>query len=190
MAALQPYFSEAEMEQIEAAYFFSKYAHRGQTRANGLRYFEHPRAVVWILFDELKIFDWQLLATALLHDMIEDSFIMSEARLELNFGQRVAMDVKYMTKEENLTPQDYWGRFALVGSWRAVVCKLADRLHNLRTLGDVDPQKRQRKIAETKKVVYPLFDIAKRSTPKRYTGVIDKLCEMIQLQVQSLEKAQ
>lgn len=183
MAQMQPYFSDYEMEQIEAAYFFSKYAHRGQNRADGRRYFEHPRAVAWILFSELHIYDWQIICTALLHDIIEDSFIMRVKRLELNFGYEVAMDVKYMSKEKNLSDHDYWQRFATVNSWRAVVCKLADRLHNLRTLEDVTPEKRKRKIQETKDKVLPLFDVAKSLTPRRYQRSIETLCKEIEVKL-------
>ena len=180
MSAMQPYFSDYEMEQIEAAYFFSKYAHRGQNRADGRRYFEHPRAVAWILFSELHIYDWKLICTALLHDIIEDSFIMRVKRLELNFGYDVAMDVKYMSKEKELSDDDYWQRFTTVNSWRAVTCKLADRLHNLRTLSDVTPEKRKRKIQETKDKVLPLCDVAHSLTPKRYQKSISNLCKQIE----------
>lgn len=188
MRAMRPYFSETEMEDIEAAYFFSKYAHRGQTRANGLRYFEHPRAVAWIIFHELHIYDWQLICIALLHDMIEDSFIMRPKRLEINFGREVAMGVKYMTKEDTLKDGEYWQRLQRAGDWRAVVCKLADRLHNLRTLSDVAKAKQIRKIAETKQKVYPLFDVALKITPKKYAQSVQQICKVIPREIEKLEK--
>ncbi len=187
MNALRPYFSETEMEDIEAAYFFSKYAHRGQKRANGLRYFEHPRAVAWMIFDELHIYDWQLICIALLHDMIEDSFIMRPKRLEINFGHEVAMGVKYMTKEDGLVDNDYWNRLLRTGDWRAAVCKLADRMHNLRTLGDVELAKQKRKLQETQDKVYPLFDATIRITPKRYRESVKDICGMIVERVDELQ---
>lgn len=187
MTALQPHFTDAEMENIEAAYFFSKYAHRGQARANGLRYFEHPRAVAWILFDELHIYDWQLMCIALLHDMIEDSFIMRPKRLEINFGHEVAMGVKYMTKEAGKTKDEYWQRLQLSGDWRSVMCKLADRMHNLRTLGDMLPEKQQRKLVETKDKIYPLFVVAEEITPHKYQSAAQKLSKMIQERVDELD---
>jgi (p)ppGpp synthase/HD superfamily hydrolase len=93
------------------------------------------------------------------------------------------MDVKYMSKEKNLSDHDYWQRFATVNSWRAVVCKLADRLHNLRTLEDVTPEKRKRKIQETKDKVLPLFDVAKSLTPRRYQRSIETLCKEIEVKL-------
>ena len=185
MMAMQPYFSDWEMEQIEASYFFSKYAHRGQTRHSGIRYFEHPRAVAWILFNELHITDWRIISEALLHDIIEDSFIMRVKRLEINFGKKVAMDVKYLSKSEDLSNEEYWQRFFIVGSWRAVVCKLADRLHNLRTLGDAPLEKQVRKLAETRAVVYPLFALAQDLAPKQYKVSVRNLCDMVHAQVEA-----
>ncbi len=187
MSAMHPYFSEGEMGQIEAAYFFSKYAHRGQTRESGIRYFEHPRAVAWILFDELHIVDWQIIAVALLHDIIEDSFIMKVQRLEINFGKTVAMDVKYLSKSKELSDIKYWQRFYIVNSWRAVVCKLADRLHNLRTLSVCSEEKQLRKISETEQFVFPLFELARQSAPRRYKDAVLLLCDLILAEIQELK---
>lgn len=187
MKALRPYFSETEMENIEAAYFFSKYAHRGQKRANGLRYFEHPRAVAWMLFYELYIYDWQIICIALLHDMIEDSYIMRPKRLEINFGHEVAMGVKYMTKEEGLSDDEYWVRLLRTGDWRATMCKLADRMHNLRTLQDVSLAKQKRKLTETKEKVYPLFEPAAQIVPKRYVQSVEIIHDLIEGRVEELE---
>lgn len=189
MAAMAPHFTRKEMDQIEAAYFFSKYAHRGQWRDNGaIRYFDHPRAVAWILFSELHIHDWEIIVAALLHDMIEDSYIMTESRLELNFGREVTLSVRYMSHEDSLSDAGYWQRFHDVESWRAAVCKLADRLHNLRTLGDVAPEKQVRKLAETREVVFPLFVLAIELAPQEYKISILQLTQMISDMVDRLEK--
>lgn len=186
MQAMQPYFSEWEMEQIEAAYFFSKYAHRGQQRDSGIRYFEHPRAVAWIIFNELHIIDWEIIAVALLHDIIEDSFIMRVKRLEINFGKQVAMDVQYLSKSKNLSDDEYWHRFYYVNSWRAVVCKLADRLHNLRTLTDCSLEKQVRKVLETEAQVFPLFDLAIRIAPNVFHDSIEIVCDLIRDEIDTL----
>lgn len=189
MAAMAPHFTRKEMDQIEAAYFFSKYAHRGQWRDNGvIRYFDHPRAVAWILFSELHIHDWEIIVAALLHDMIEDSYIMTESRLELNFGREVTLSVRYMSHDDSLNDVKYWQRFHEVESWRATVCKLADRLHNLRTLHDVTIEKQVRKLVETREAIFPLFEVAIELTPECYKASVVKLTEMIEDMVDDLEE--
>ncbi|MBA3678932.1 HD domain-containing protein [Candidatus Saccharibacteria bacterium] len=190
VAGLQPFFSDDDIENIMFAYAISKYGHGHlrQTRGNGVRYFEHPRAVAWILADELNIYDWELICTALLHDVVEDTWIMTEHRNQLNFGKRVCMDVKYMTHDKDqMTPADYYQRFYTVGSWRAVACKLADRLHNLRTMRDVPVEKQGRKLQETREMFTPLFKLAAELTPKEYQNSISSLCEMIIEEVCTLE---
>lgn len=188
MERLKPYFTVSEMNDIEAAYFFCKYAHRGQKRDDGRRYFDHPRAVAWILIDELGIDDADAVIIALLHDLQEDSFIMTEARIEINFGRTVALGVRNMSK--NTTAKDnYWPRFITFAQWRELVCKLADRLHNLRTLSVCTVEKQRRKLLETESVIYPLFDRASDLTPSQYQPALQNLCKMIVQQV-DLQKAQ
>ncbi len=188
MDRLKPYFTVSEMNDIEAAYFFCKYAHRGQKRDDGRRYFDHPRAVAWILIDELGIDDADVIIIALLHDLQEDSFIMTEERIEINFGRIVALGVRNMSK--NTTAKDnYWPRFLTFAQWRELVCKLADRLHNLRTLSVCKPDKQQRKLLETEAVIYPLFERTIELTPHQYQLALQNLCSMIKHEVE-LQKAQ
>ncbi len=186
MAALQPYFTETEMRDIEAAYFFCKYAHRGQKRDDGRRYFDHPRAVAWILVDELCMYDVAAVIIALLHDLQEDSFIMTEDRIEINFGRVVTLGVRNMSK--NTTAKDnYWPRFMFFAQWREIICKLADRLHNLRTLEACTREKQRRKIVETELVIYPMFERATLLTPEEYLPAVDRLCKMIVQEVNVVE---
>jgi len=188
MERLKPYFTVSEMNDIEAAYFFCKYAHRGQKRDDGRRYFDHPRAVAWILIDELGIDDADAVIIALLHDLQEDSFIMTEARIEINFGRTVALGVRNMSK--NTTAKDnYWPRFMSFAQWRELVCKLADRLHNLRTLSVCTTEKQRRKLLETESVIYPLFNRTSDLTPSQYQPALQNLCKMIVQQV-DLQKIQ
>lgn len=183
MNTLYPYFTETEMEDIEAAYFFSKNAHHGQFRDDNVtRYFDHPRAVAWILFDELHIHDAELIIIALLHDLMEDSYIMTEKRLAKNFNREVVLGVRNMSKN-TVRDIEYWERFLAVAAWRELVCKLADRLHNLRTLSVVPPEKQRRKLEETKEKIYPLFVAAQQRTPSMYLPGVNELCEMIRTQV-------
>ena len=75
---LRPHFLEIDLETIKAAYEFSKSGHVKQTRESGERYFDHPKAVALILFQELKVLDCEVIRAALLHDVREDSYILSE----------------------------------------------------------------------------------------------------------------
>ena len=186
MTAIQPYFTETEMKDIEAAYFFCKYAHRGQRRDDGRRYFDHPRAVAWILVDELCIDDVAVVIIALLHDLQEDSFIMTEERIEINFGRVVTLGVRNMSKNTS-AKDNYWPRFMTFAQWREVICKLADRLHNLRTLGACTTEKQRRKIAETKSVIYPMFERAKLLSPEVYLPSVNHLCTKIEQEVELVE---
>ncbi|MEK7584698.1 MAG: HD domain-containing protein, partial [Patescibacteria group bacterium] len=97
LAQLKPYMLEDELEHVHAAYVFAKYGHRAQVRQGGDCYFEHPKAVANILIRELSVRDdWQLIVTALLHDLLEDSWLLSEDRVRRNFGRRVAWWVKLL----------------------------------------------------------------------------------------------
>lgn len=155
MSALRLYILEIDLEQVQAAYEFSKYGHRLQRRDNGSRYFDHPRSVAIIVFQELRIYYWELIVTALLHDIVEDSFVLSEKRIALNFGKDVALWVKYLTKEEGV---DYHSRLRECQIWQVLALKLCDRLHNLRELDNCIPEKQLRKLAETKEVYIPLAE--------------------------------
>ncbi len=183
MAALRPYFTETEMEDIEAAYFFCKYAHRGQEREDGHRYFDHPRAVAWLLFNELHIHDAEMIIMALLHDLVEDSFIMTEKRLEKNFGRTVALGVRNLSKNTVDDREYYWTRLLEVADWRELWVKLADRLHNLRTLDACNAEKQRRKLEETREHIYPLFRRTVTLTPKedKFIYPLDHLCDQIRL---------
>ena len=143
-------------EAVDAAYMFAKYGHRGQRRDDGSRYFNHPRAVALIVIDELKIVDdWEIVAAALLHDILEDSFILDKNRVEFCFGARVALWVKILTKEKGV---DYYKRLRECGIWQALLVKLCDRLHNLRTLHNCSLAKQCWYIEETKMHHIPLAD--------------------------------
>ncbi|NUM25673.1 MAG: HD domain-containing protein [Candidatus Buchananbacteria bacterium] len=147
--------SPDDLEQIGAAYEFSKYGHRNQFRDDGGRYFDHPRSVALIIFEELKLADWQMIVAALLHDIREDSYILTEQRIALNFGTTVAGWIKLLTKESGV---DYHARLQSCRIWQVWVLKLSDRLHNLRTLDGCTPEKCRRQITETREVYIPLAE--------------------------------
>jgi (p)ppGpp synthase/HD superfamily hydrolase len=91
---LTPWFPVREVKTIMRAYKISKYGHRDQTRHNGDRYFDHPKAVSLIIFKELKINDSESIVIALLHDVIEDSYLLDEETMEMIFGRSATNGVR------------------------------------------------------------------------------------------------
>lgn len=150
-APLEVALRPEELEMIQTAYRVSKYAHAKQRRDDGGRYFDHPKGSAWIYIDELGGRDAHVITTILLHDVSEDSFLLSPYRIALNFGTEVALDVRAVTKlargHEN-TPE-YLDRVISRGP-RAIICKLCDRLHNQRDLAGCSQEKCGRQIRETR----------------------------------------
>ena len=182
MGKLKPILSPRDLEVVETAYVLAKYGHRNQMRDSGhVRYFEHPKTVAWIAISELRISDAQTIVMALLHDVLEDSHILSPYRIELNFGKEVVVGLKLLTKQ----PKDgYVKRLMTYASAKTLIVKLCDRLHNLRTLGGCTMEKRKNQIEETKRYYIPLAEHLVTILPKkdRWRGEylekeIKKLCE-------------
>lgn len=164
LAKLAPIVSPKELETIETAYVLAKYGHKEQIREDGItRYFEHPKAVAWIVVNELKINDWRTIVMALLHDVLEDSHILSPYRIELNFGKEVVMGLKLLTKKPR---EGYLRRLKLYGDMKMITVKLCDRLHNLRTLQNCTKQKQRRQIEETKRYYLPLTEFLTEKLPR------------------------
>ena len=147
---------------LNRAYVFGAKAHATQTRASGEPYFGHPLEVAAILTD-LRLDD-ATIVTALLHDTIEDTTVTHEEVTEL-FGEEIAALVDGVTKLTRLeltskeAAQAENFRKLLVAMSRDVrvlLVKLADRLHNMRTLGSLRPDKRQRIARETMEIFAPL----------------------------------
>lgn len=161
---LEPHLSEDEREKVLAAYMFSKYGHERQVRDCGQRYFEHPRAVANIIIDELKINDnWRIIVTALLHDILEDSWLLNERRIAINFGKRAARWIVLLTKTPNV---DYLALLSRCNEWEVLLVKLSDRVHNLRSLSVCSKEKQERCRMETKTHYLPLADKLMKLLPK------------------------
>ncbi|MEK7642602.1 MAG: HD domain-containing protein [Patescibacteria group bacterium] len=147
---------------IEKAYQIAKDAFRGIYRDDKeTRYFEHIRAVTLILIDYLRVKDYEIIVAALLHDIVEDIESWTIERVRIEFGDKVALLVEYMTKppEEDYgskTERDilYHSRFRFAPR-EFFLIKLADRLHNTLTLWSCTEEKRRRKIEETVKYYLP-----------------------------------
>jgi GTP diphosphokinase / guanosine-3',5'-bis(diphosphate) 3'-diphosphatase len=164
LAAYQPNggLSPADADLIRRAYAIAREAHDGQKRASGEPYIEHPVEVANILLD-LRL-DAASIAAALLHDVVEDTSITKE-QVEHAFGPEVAHLVDGVTKLTALEAQTkedaqvgtYRKMFiAMADDPRVVLVKLADRLHNMRTIGPMKHESQQRNARETLDIYAPL----------------------------------
>jgi len=165
-ARLKGKVSDNDFKRIHDAYSLAKTGHRNQFRDDDTRYFEHCRETALILMDELGIYDADLIIAALLHDMIEDSKLITLESIAETFGNKVADLIKVMSKpkkgdarfknDDRKRHQYYFTRL-YNSDWLVWLLKLCDRLHNTRTLGKCLPEKRARKIQETYDVYLPLI---------------------------------
>ncbi len=156
------YEPSADPEWLRHVYDVADAAHRGQRRASGESYIEHPLAVAGILA-ELEV-DHQTIAAALLHDVVEDTSITSEQVGE-QFGEEVARLVEGVTKltripyqsKEDAQVENLRKMFlAMAKDIRVIIIKLADRLHNMRTLASLPDAKRQSIARETLDIYAPI----------------------------------
>ncbi len=175
--------SPAEMEKLDFAYQLAKYGHRNQFRETDARYFEHVRAVAIILAEEFGIFDVEIIIAALLHDILEDSYILTENRIKTIFGERVAKFVSAVTKPKKDDPRfssnkkrlKWYFEHVKNSSIEVKLIKLADRLHNTRTLDSCCQEKQQRKIKETRKVFFPLIEDINKECPDKAQYILSQL---------------
>lgn len=160
---LKKNFSDAEFQELKAAYDFSAAAHEGQKRQTGEPYFIHPCAVVNVLVD-LGFDDVSTLVAAFLHDILEDTPVTSD-ELEQKFGKEVLELVEGVTKLDKIkfvSAEDEQAEnlrkmfFAMAKDYRVIIIKLADRLHNMRTLDALKPEKQIKIATQSLKIYAPL----------------------------------
>ena len=159
------YDPRADEDMLDRAYVFSMKAHGNQKRASGDPYYSHPIEVAGIL-TELRLDD-QTIATAILHDTIEDT-VATYAEIEGLFGTQIARMVDGVTKLSKIEAQSESQRaaenlrkflLAMSDDIRVLLVKLADRLHNMRTLHFIpSPEKRRRIARETMDIYAPLAE--------------------------------
>ncbi|MBU2896823.1 bifunctional GTP diphosphokinase/guanosine-3',5'-bis pyrophosphate 3'-pyrophosphohydrolase [Vibrio hepatarius] len=158
----QEYLPEPQVEALRQSYVVAKDAHEGQTRSSGEPYIIHPVAVARILA-EMRL-DIETLQAALLHDVIEDTAATKED-LENQFGATVAELVDGVSKLDKLKFRDRKEAqaenfrkmvLAMVQDIRVILIKLADRTHNMRTLGALRADKKRRIARETLEIYSPL----------------------------------
>ena len=162
---VRAYDPDADEAMINRAYVFSMKAHGSQKRASGDPYYSHPIEVAGILTD-LHLDD-ETIVTAILHDTIEDTVATAE-EVEKLFGKNVARLVDGVTKLSKIEAQSESQRaaenlrkflLAMSGDIRVLLVKLADRLHNMRTLHFIKNEEKRRRIArETMDIYAPLAE--------------------------------
>ena len=156
------YLTPDQVNLVRRAYYYAEQAHDGQRRRSGEAYVTHPLAVASILAD--MHMDHQSLMAAMLHDVIEDTGIPKDA-LSAQFGETVAELVDGVSK---LTQMDFQSKaeaqaenfqkmaMAMARDIRVILVKLADRLHNMRTLEVLSGEKRRRIAKETLEIYAPI----------------------------------
>ena len=155
-------YSGEDYELCKNAYVFARKAHENQKRASGEEYFTHPCAVARILSD-LGL-DAKAIAAAFLHDVIEDTPV-SEGDIRKEFGEEVLelvvgvtkLDkIQFHSKEEEQAENFRKIFVAMAKDIRVIIIKLADRLHNMRSLNFLSKERQQRMARETLEIFAPL----------------------------------
>ena len=159
---LAEYLTPSELKKVKEAYRFADEMHLGQVRKSGEPYISHPIAVAEICAD-WKL-DAQAIMAALLHDVMEDQDVKKDELIE-RFGAPVASLVDGLSKLDKLEFQSQAEHqaenfrkmlLAMARDVRVILVKLADRLHNMRTLGAMATEKRHRIARETMEVYVPI----------------------------------
>lgn len=164
-SACEAYLDDEGREKVDRAYRFAAEYHRDQRRRSGEPYINHPVEVALILAHDLRM-DEDTICAALLHDTVEDTPATLD-EIVSQFGQTVADLVDGVTKltqvqVSSMDAKQAWNLrkmfLAMSRDIRVVIIKLADRLHNMRTLAALPPDRRQFKARETMDVYAPLAD--------------------------------
>ena len=159
---LRSYLNPEQANHVNRAYFYAEQAHYGQRRRSGEPYVTHPLAVAGILAD--MHMDHQSLIAAMLHDVIEDTGIEKDAIGE-QFGPTVAelvdgvsklTQMEFQSLEEKQAENFQKMALAMAQDIRVILVKLADRLHNMRTLGVLNSAKARRIARETLEIYSPI----------------------------------
>lgn len=159
---LSRYLDRKEVAKVARAYKYSEQCHQGQMRQSGDPYISHPLAVANILADMRM--DHESLMAGLLHDVIEDTGV-TKGQISRRFGRTVAdlvdgvsklTEIEFETKAEQQAESFQKMTLAMSRDIRVVLVKLADRLHNMRTLGVLSPEKRRRIARETLDIYAPI----------------------------------
>lgn len=152
----------ANLELVERSYLFAEEAHENQRRYSGEPYISHPLEVAYILA-ELNM-DVYAICAGILHDVVEDTFITVDV-IQINFGNDIAAlvdgvtkigKIQFVNKEQRQAESLRKMIIAMAQDIRVVIVKLADRLHNMRTLSAMREEKQKEKARETLDIYAPL----------------------------------
>jgi len=172
------YLPAEQIERVRKAYLIGAHAHAGQTRKSGEPYITHPVAVAGILAD--LGMDVETIVAAILHDTLEDT-PLSRSELAAGFGATVAelvdgvtkLDkVRFLSQQEAAAESFRKMLLAMARDLRVILIKLADRLHNMRTLGAMAPDSRRRIARETLDIYAP---IAQRLGMNKFKSELQEL---------------
>jgi GTP diphosphokinase / guanosine-3',5'-bis(diphosphate) 3'-diphosphatase len=176
---LLSYWPQADIDLIQKAYIFSAKVHEGQVRLSGEVYLSHPLEVAWLL-TQMKL-DQVTIAAGLLHDTIEDTLATAKI-IEEKFGPEILHIVNGVTKISAIHFQNQEERqaenirkmiLAMSDDIRVILVKLADRIHNMRTLGFQTPEKQKSIAQETLDIYAP---ISARLGMHRIQTELEDLC--------------
>ena len=159
---LRKYLDKQQIEVIYKAYQLAEHAHRAQKRSTGEPYISHPVAVATIL--ATMRLDQQTIMAALMHDVVEDTDV-SKADIAEQFGEQVAelvdgvtklTKIKFETREQANAENFRKMVLAMAKDTRVILIKIADRLHNMRTIGALSTKKRERIAKQTLDIYAPI----------------------------------
>ncbi len=162
LAKVKHYYHAEDFNKINDAFLLAQKAHEGQFRASGRPYITHPTIVADILID--MGMDTSTICAALLHDTVEDTYV-TDSDIREQFGDEIAYLVAGVTKLEKITFHDKEEEqaenmrkmfFAMAKDIRVMLIKLADRLHNMRSLMYMSPEKQQVTAKETLDIFAPI----------------------------------
>ena len=191
---LTSYLTPDKIDLVRRAYYYAEQAHEGQKRRSGEPYVTHPLEVAQIL-SEIRM-DHQSLMAAMLHDVIEDTEVPKSA-LQAQFGEEVTeivdgvsklTQIHFESKEQAQAENFQKMALAMSRDIRVILVKLADRMHNMRTLGALRPDKRRRIARETLDIYSP---IAHRLGINDFRVELEDLCfqAMYPMRARMIQKA-
>ena len=191
---LTSYLPPDKIDLVRRAYYYAEQAHEGQKRRSGEPYVTHPLEVAQIL-SEIRM-DHQSLMAAMLHDVIEDTEVPKSA-LQAQFGEEVTeivdgvsklTQIHFESKEQAQAENFQKMALAMSRDIRVILVKLADRMHNMRTLGALRPDKRRRIARETLDIYSP---IAHRLGINDFRVELEDLCfqAMYPMRARMIQKA-
>ncbi|OIP79059.1 MAG: hypothetical protein COT61_05230 [Candidatus Portnoybacteria bacterium CG09_land_8_20_14_0_10_44_13] len=176
---LRQKFWEEDVEKIMLALRLAKYGHRNQTRDSGERYFEHVKGTALILIKEANVSDRDTIIIALIHDIDEESFMLTNDDIQHIFGREVSNAIALLTKvsaAERKTgatrKEEEYIEQVRNADRKTKIVKLADRLHNLRDMKSWDQKRKRKFVDETEKYILPWA----KEINKKLAEEISKIC--------------